>query len=269
MSAVVERFLREVGNSQRAVLGLDYDGTLAPFRRRPQDAFPYARMRTQLQQIMAGGRTRVVLVSGRPAADVRDMMALWPSPEIWGAHGWERLRSGVKLKRMPVDGSVAEMLARVRTALEACELLAHAEWKPASVAVHWRDASNAVDIEARARAALSPLVADPEFELMPIVEGLEWRCRRWHKGTALSAVISEEMQGTPVAYVGDDQTDEDAFHVLAGRPCALGLRVASGPVATAAAAIVAPASGVIRFLEQWRGAWPGAIASGAVGGRKS
>ncbi len=127
MSAVVDSFLREVANSRRAVLGLDYDGTLAPFRNRPQDAFPYARMRTQLQQIMAGGRTRVVLVSGRPAADVRDMLALRPSPEIWGAHGWERLRSGVNLKRMPVDDSVAGMLARVRTALEACELLAHAE----------------------------------------------------------------------------------------------------------------------------------------------
>lgn len=269
MSAVVERFLREVGNSRRAVLGLDYDGTLAPFRKRPQDAFPYARMRTQLQQIMAGGCTRVVLVSGRPAADVRDMLALWPSPEIWGAHGWERLRSGVKLKRMPVDGSVAEMLARVRTALEACELLAHAEWKPASVAVHWRDASNAVAIVARARTALSPLVADPEFELMPIVEGLEWRCRRWHKGTALSAVISEEAPGTPVAYVGDDQTDEDAFRVLAGRRSALGVRVAAAPVITAAAAIVAPAGGVIRFLDQWRDARTGVVAPGAAGGRRS
>ncbi len=269
MSAVVERFLREVGNSRRAVLGLDYDGTLAPFRRRPQDAFPYARMRTQLQQIMGAGRTRVVVVSGRPAAEVRDMLALRPCPEIWGAHGWERLRSGVNLKRMPGDDSVAGMLARVRTALEACELLAHAEWKPASVAVHWRDARNAAAIEARARAALTPLVADPEFELMPIVEGLEWRCRRWHKGTALSAVISEEAPGTPVAYLGDDQTDEDAFRVLSGRPFALGLRVASAPVTTAAAVIVAPASGVIRFLEQWRGAWPGALASDVAGGRKS
>ena len=269
MAPAVEHFLREVGSSRRAVLGLDYDGTLAPFRNRPQDAFPYARMRTQLQQIMAGGRTRVVLVTGRPAADVRDLLALRPCPEIWGAHGWERLRAGAKLKSMPVDGPVAAMLERVRTALEACDLLAHAEWKVASVAVHWRDARNAAAIEARARAALTPLVADPEFELMPIVEGLEWRCRRWHKGTALAAVLAEEAPGTPVAYLGDDQTDEDAFRVLVGRQSALGVRVAATPVDTAAAAIVAPAGGVIRFLDQWRDAWTGSYASEPAAGRTS
>ncbi len=267
MAPAVERFLREVRDSRRAVLGLDYDGTLAPFRSRPQEAYPYARMRAQLQQIMAGGRTRIVLVSGRPAMDVRVLLALRPCPEIWGSHGWERLRAGRPLIRMPADDSVAALMVRARIELEARGLLARSEWKTAGVAVHWRDAADADAIEAGARAALAPLVANPEFEILPIVQGLEWRCRRWHKGTALAAVLAEEAEGTPVAYLGDDQTDEDAFRVLAGRPAALGLRVAAESVATTAAAIVAPAGGVIRFLDQWRNAWNGAQASRTAVGR--
>lgn len=242
-------FLRDLAEAPRAVLGLDYDGTLAPFRSRPRDAQPYPGVRDLLLRIMAVGRTRLILVSGRPAADVRELLALDPAPEIWGAHGWERLREGRPLECAPTAGEVAERLLEARAALASGGLLAHAEWKVASVAVHWRDRADAAAIETRARAALAPLAGTAEFELLPIVAGLEWRCRRRHKGTALATVLAEEDPAVPAAYIGDDETDEDAFRALAGR--GLGLRVGLPPAATAATACVTAPGGVLRFLDQW------------------
>ena len=241
MTAPIEALLKSIAGAERSVLGLDYDGTLAPFRRQPGEAVPYPGIRGLLGLIMACGRTRVVVVSGRPAGEVRMLLALRPAPEIWGAHGWERCRPDGSMETMTVPRAVGEVLGEAHQALGARGLLERAEWKAASVAVHWRNAA--------AQAALAPLASAAEFELMPIVEGIELRCRRWHKGTALAAVLAEEAPGVPVAYLGDDLTDEDAFTALAGR--GLAIRIGTKPLATLATAVLAPGSGVVMFLERW------------------
>lgn len=265
MAPPIERFLREVAASDRAVLALDYDGTLAPFHRRPQDAIPYPQVRGLLGRIMASGRTRVVVVSGRPASEVLALLDLRPAPEIWGAHGWERLGRDGRLERQQPGDEIAESLAQARKALATHGILTCAEWKVASVAVHWRDAGDADAIAALAGAALKPLAARTDCELMPIVEGLEWRCRRRHKGTALEAVLAEEAPGVPAAYLGDDTTDEDAFRALDGR--GLAVRVGAAGVPTAAAAHLEPGDGVVRFLERWREATTASSEPGAAAGR--
>ena len=53
-----------------AVLMLDYDGTLAPFRVDPSQARPYPGITEILDAIMQQGVTRLVLVSGRRATEV-------------------------------------------------------------------------------------------------------------------------------------------------------------------------------------------------------
>jgi trehalose 6-phosphate phosphatase len=92
-------------------------------------------------------------------------------------------------------------------------------------------------------------VAQHDFEIMPIAEGLELRCRRRNKGTALAAVLAAEPATVPVAYIGDDRTDEDAFRVLLGR--GLTVRIAGSPDPTIAVVEIPPVDGVIRFLGRW------------------
>src|SRR4051812_3799723 len=70
---------------------LDYDGTLAPFRVRAEEAVPYPEVASVLRGITQAGGTRVVVVSGRPAAELPPLLGLDKRPEIWGSHGWERL----------------------------------------------------------------------------------------------------------------------------------------------------------------------------------
>ncbi len=249
MTREVEAFFRRLAAAPRAVLGLDYDGTLAPFHRRPAEAVPHRHLRGILRRIMEEGRTRVVVISGRPADDVRRLLGPGTTSEIWGAHGWEHLRPGCPAAPLPVDGRILSTLARARDALAVGGLLGRAEWKTASVAVHWRGESDAPAIAAAARAALAPLADAPAFELLEFAAGVELRCRQRHKGTALAAVLAAEAPGVPAAYLGDDQTDEDAFTVLASR--GLAVLVAEAPRPSAAATNVAPGDGVRDFLTRW------------------
>lgn len=281
MTLGLDTFFTEVAAAPRTVLALDYDGTLAPFCARPQDAVPHPGVRPLLERIMAGGRTRVVVVSGRPAREVVDLLGLAPAPEIWGAHGWELLKPDSPPSPPCVDDATADVLARARAALAARDLLQHAQWKAASVAVHWRGRPDPAAIATAAHAALAPLAHAPDFELLAFAAGLELRCRRCHKGTALAAVLAEEDLDTPVAYLGDDLTDEDAFAMLAGRGLAVrvdaevpgaddpasDVRGAAPARPTGAALTIDAGEGVVSFLARWlaavssRGAEAGGEAS--------
>ena len=90
-------FLEGIARAPERVLMLDYDGTLAPFQVRPERAAPYAGVRETLEALTEAGGTRVVIVSGRPAAHLVPLLDLQHSPEIWGVHGWERLLPDGKL----------------------------------------------------------------------------------------------------------------------------------------------------------------------------
>ena len=84
-------FVERIETAPQRVLMLDYDGTLAPFHVDPAQAVPYPDVAAALEDIVQAGGTRVVLVSGRPAEDLPPLLPLTQRPEIWGAHGWERL----------------------------------------------------------------------------------------------------------------------------------------------------------------------------------
>ncbi len=246
----VEVFLRRLAAAPSAVLSLDYDGTLAPFHVRRDEAVPYPGVRPLLAALMAGGRTRVVVISGRGAVEVSGLLGLSPAPEIWGAHGWERWRNGHEVTRHDPGADARMVLARAREALSAHGLDGHAEWKHASVAVHWRGEADAAGLRARATDALSPLTRYGGFALLPFADGLELRCRRWHKGFALRAVLAEEPTEVAVAYAGDDATDEDAFLALPGH--GLGIRVSADDRPTAAAVSFPGPAELIAFLGRWQ-----------------
>ena len=75
-------FLKTVAASSEAALLLDYDGTLAPFRTRRDQAYPYPGVALVLQEIVRDCRTRVVVMSGRDASDVLPFLNIHPRPEV-------------------------------------------------------------------------------------------------------------------------------------------------------------------------------------------
>ena len=87
----LEEFFRSFTGGAYPLLLLDYDGTLAGFRIDRFTARPWAGVRELLTEIQSGGRTRMAVISGRPAAEVNSMLQLDSPIEVWGLHGAERL----------------------------------------------------------------------------------------------------------------------------------------------------------------------------------
>jgi len=107
--AVPEQFWKLLSITEKPILLLDYDGTLAPFRVERNRATPYPGVSNVLKEIMAVG-TRVVVITGRPINELVILLNISPLPEIWGAHGLERLLSGSEIDEFPLDPKIERAL---------------------------------------------------------------------------------------------------------------------------------------------------------------
>jgi trehalose-phosphatase len=252
----LDRFLDLLRAAPARVLLLDYDGTLAPFRVERDRATPYDGVREALRGLLAAGHTRVVVISGRTINDLRPLLAVEPPPELWGTHGWERKEVGGRLRIRELEGAQRAGLVRAWRALTVEPN--RIEVKPASVAVHVRglSAHESERVLAAAREAWSGIAREAGLALHPFDGGLELRARGWDKGDAVRAVLAQEPRGTAVAYLGDDLTDEDAFHALdelaVGEGVrALGVLVRGERRETRARVWLRPPEELLAFLERW------------------
>jgi trehalose-phosphatase len=223
----IEGFLKKVGDAHERVLMFDYDGTLAPFHLRPHLAYPYPEVPRVLDCLMRDERTRVVIISGRRAEEVMPLLRLARQPEIWGAHGWERIAPDGSFSMREVDEASTRLLDEAFQAAQAAlEFGARLERKPASLALHWRGlpAIKVLKAQAWIANAWQPLVREDGLELLPFSGGLEVMLRGNHKGYAVRTVLADAAPDSAVAYLGDDFTDEEAFREVRDRGLAVLVR---------------------------------------------
>jgi trehalose-phosphatase len=247
-------FFNRLGEKRDCVLLTDYDGTLAPFHERPECARPYPAAAAVLEALIEQRATRVVIVSGRPLHDLLPLLPFRRRPEIWGAHGWQRLLADGQLVERETDRAAREKLdAAVLEARGPVERAgARLELKPASVALHWRGLP-ADRIEEIRGATLKMWRAQAErgsVELLAFDGGLELRAVGHNKHHAVKTVLSETPGDGVAAYLGDDATDEDAFAAV--KPRGLAVLVRQEPRPTAADLWVRPPEGLVAFLERWK-----------------
>jgi len=233
-------FLERLRSAASRVLLLDYDGTLAPFSIDRSLALPYPKVPQLLVRIMAQG-TRVVLISGRPVRELLLLTGISPQPEVWGSHGLERLMA---------DGhyEVSSVPAHQDYLLAAASLT---EVKPGGVAVHWRglDPAKAERLAKEVPRIWKPLLDRAPLRLLDFDGGLEIRVAGPGKGDAVRVILGEAGEDSAVAYLGDDQTDEDAFRALKGSGLTVLVRPQSRP--TTADVWLQPPHELLQFLEEW------------------
>jgi len=249
----LKEFLARVSSASQRLLMLDYDGTLAPFQVRPERAVPYPGVTKVLAELMEGGGTRVVIISGRRAAELVPLLALERHPEIWGCHGWERLSPDGELRTERLSDHEKAVL--VNAASAARELVhggARIERKPASIALHWRGlpSLNIARIRERAQSSWRPLAEGDAMDLLPFDGGIEMRARGCNKQHAVKAVLSETGPDSAIAYLGDDVTDEDAFAMMKLR--GIGVLVRLEYRETGADVWLRPPGDLLAFLRHWR-----------------
>lgn len=244
-------FLQTVAQAAQSVLLLDYDGTLAPFKAQRDQAYPYPGVVLLLQEIVRNGRTRVIVISGRDADDVLPLLNIHPHPEVWGVHGLQRLKTDGSMEMPRLDERTLNGLSDADRWLGYQQLRHTAEFKGGSIAVHWRGLMESVAESVRARVLLGwrPIADYSGLDLLEFDGGVEVRAREADKGDAVRAFLGEISPDTPVAYLGDDNTDESAFQAMQGR----GIGVLVRPIwrQTAAQFWLKPPDEVLDFLGLW------------------
>jgi trehalose 6-phosphate phosphatase len=267
----IERFLNTVTQAPGSLLLLDYDGTLAPFREERQQAFPYPGIAPLLQEMVCGGHTRVVIISGRDTSETIPLLGLAPVPEVWGLHGLQRRRPDGSIETVQLEERYLDALSDAGRWLTYQQLRHTAEFKTGSIAVHWRGLSDWKAEELRGRVLLGwkPIAQRSGLEFLDFDGGVEIRAPEADKGDVVRLVLSEMEPDTPAAYLGDDATDERAFRAIHGRGLSVLVRPRWRP--TAAQLWLKPPEELLDFLTQWLEAVRGRDALGgeavvAVGG---
>ena len=227
---------------------LDFDGTLSEIVDDPDAATISDSMRDAVRELAASAV--VAVVSGRDRADVQERSGL-SGLYFAGSHGLDIAGPEHTMAHPEAEAAVPEVdAAEQRLRQELADVPGVVlERKRFSLAVHDRQVANEhVD---RVHAAVKAAEADSDHlrirtgkrvcELLPDLD--------WDKGHAVTWLM-DALQIDPrerlVLYIGDDETDEDAFAALARR--GLGLHVGPGVSDTLADYRLDDPAAVKRFL---------------------
>ncbi len=246
----IRRILERLREAKHIFLFLDYDGTLTPIVSHPEEAHLSGEMRGLLLNLKKNPRVHLAIVSGRSIADIRKRVGLKGIYYV-GNHGLEIFEPKHGTKRF-VPKKVIQEMGRIRNRLNnQLRKVAgvHIEDKGCILAVHYRNAdlkwvpSMSMTIKQEMKDSIDSFCIGQGkfvFEVRPKSAG--------DKGVAVCELLNRvDQDGVLPLYIGDDQTDEDAFKVL--RRQGITIMVGSPPLSSARYYVKDPAE-VFQFFDR-------------------
>lgn len=205
--------------ASKRLLLLDYDGTLAGFKKDPLAAKPSPRLLHVLTKLTADPKNTVVIISGRPAKRLDSWLgdlSLGFSAEHGFLHKmpgqpWEPVTDVDVSWREPVRSLMDTYVSRLAGTLVGEKTFA-LSW-------HWRGAEDealATELEPQLLAELHALADSLNVRVLRILRGnkvIEVHPAGFDKGTAAKYWLSQDAYDFHVA-IGDDTTDEDLFRAM-------------------------------------------------------
>ena len=230
---------------------LDYDGTLTPIVTRPEQAVCPPGVKFILEKLRDSPRGMVAIISGRALEDLKGKVGV-PGIIYVGNHGLEMENSaGVYPKNLFPQSQ--DELKQIRKSLEtSLKTLPgiHFEDKGPILALHYRNAPR--DASVRVQEAVQNVLqgyltrwqsftGKKIFEIRPRMD--------FNKGKTVKELLHRFSSAKllPV-YLGDDQSDEDAFQAIQGY--GIPVRVDPGSAPSAADYFLRDPSEVLDFLRR-------------------
>jgi len=243
--------LLQLARQPRLLVACDYDGTLAAIVPDHRSVRPVPESVAALRLLASLPETTTAVISGRALRELAAMSRLPSEIHLIGSHGSEFDIGFVHA----LDEPTRALHARIVSALDKITGSAPGvllEIKPASVAVHVRQAEPQVAEQVLAKVASGPA----GWEGVQVTRGnavTELSVVRTDKGEALE-VLRHMCGATATIFLGDDLSAEEVFTKLAGPD--LGIKVGAGrTMASYRIADSIAVAEVLSFLADERRAW--------------
>jgi len=235
-------------------LFLDYDGTLAPIVRIPQKAKISKKCRGLLKKLSQRKKIRLAVISGRSLKDIRGRVGI-KNIIYSGNHGLEVIGPGFNFANA-VSQDYKKTIKEIKRVLNSrlADLKgAIVEDKGLTLSIHYRMVAKdkLFGLKATLRRTIGAALINKKikirsgkkvFEIRPPIKSDKGRIVNWLLKKYNS---SGKQKGAIPIYIGDDQTDEDAFKALKKR----GLTIFVGkPKKSSAQYYLKSTDEVVKFL---------------------
>lgn len=212
------KFKKRIKEAENVLLFLDYDGTLAPFKTDPFQAFALPEIENKLNELKNNEKYFLNLVSGRKLSDLKKMIKLANS-NFAGSHGLEIDLCFKKEIIYPHESSKIDSLSRKKYEKVKEKYSKSTEFKLVDKGFGLVIPVPEAEKQQELANSLLKTFKDTDYEILFGHKILEIRPRAWNKGDAvnyISRAVKEKFKlNDPLRiYIGDDSTDEDAFKVL-------------------------------------------------------
>lgn len=245
-----------IETSAQVLLALDYDGTLTPIVKRPQDAILDNHTRQILASLSKKGKFSVAIISGRKLKEVQELVKI---KDIYfaGNHGFEIKGPNVEFIH-PVYFYFKPYIEEIKKAfLEKTKDINGVliEDKGITLSLHYRlvDEKNIKRVKDIFEKACLPYLKRGKIRIISGKKVLEIRPPIvWDKGKALKTIedITKKSNNTLTIYIGDDKTDEDVFSAIKNK----GISIFAGqPKNSGAKYFLNNTFEVKKFLERLKG----------------
>jgi trehalose 6-phosphate synthase/phosphatase len=210
---VQKELLSSLKKGKKRVLFLDYDGTLASFKNKPEDAFPSTELYEILETLYSDKRNKIVLITGRDKETFQNWFGDKPYTLITEHGLWQKNPNKSEWKQLEqVNNRWFEVIYPIMERFTDRTPGSLIEIKNFSMAWHYRSvdpvlgAIKAVDL----KATIEPLIANHNIEIMDGDKVLEIKVSGVNKGKAASNFLLEN-EADAILSMGDDWTDEFMF----------------------------------------------------------
>ncbi|MBI5838032.1 MAG: trehalose-phosphatase [Candidatus Eisenbacteria bacterium] len=214
LSDTIRRIRVSAEEGHRLLVGLDFDGTLAPFVEHPHLARMDEHVRNAVETLARDPGARVAIVSSRGLHDLEERVGV-AGVDLVASQGLE-LRVDDQELTLPSFGEVDPFWSAAIQGVLVDYPGSWLEIKPAALAVHLRNLrqGSRVELERRLRTLPgNPARAAAKSGWMRCRQTLEWAPAGAGKERGLRALLErwERSEYDILLYAGDDENDAEAM----------------------------------------------------------
>ena len=212
-AATIAQIKLKYNQAKQRLILLDYDGTLAALKTRPEDAKPTPELISILQQMTADPSNHIVINSGRDHFTLEKWLGSLPVC-MAAEHGAFYKENGVwhkNIKKLEWSTGLQSILQMFVDKTPRSRL----EVKETALAWHYRE-SDAWLGTLRAQQLVNALISICTRQKLQILQGnkvIEIKSPDYNKGSEVNRLLSNKRYDFVIA-MGDDTTDDDMFQAL-------------------------------------------------------